>query len=140
MPNEIVTSDAPVLRDFYNDMNEHSIARYGRVRDDGSVYVLELERHAPRPNHDVPGKFTLTVWRAVESTDTGEAWVRSEAADNTYEWDAKGRGTYRDDEDGPDAAQAAFRRLKSSGKQAIDEWCDEHPYDGPRASYHERVD
>lgn len=125
----------PRLTDFYNDMNEHGSARYGRVLTGETAYVLELERH--RPFRGRPGSFTLTVWKPVREKGHPERFVSPDLDENRYEWDAVGRAEWSDDTDGPDAAQRTFRKLKSEQIDVV-EWCDGHPYTGPRTPYHEK--
>jgi len=125
----------PRLKDFYNDMNEHN-ARYGRVLDGGETYVLELERFPERPRGRNVGQFRLTIWKAVKQQSDTDRYARPDIEGNRYAWDAVGRKTYDDEEEGPDAAQRAFRRLKD-GSDDVAEWCDAHPYDGPRSPFHD---
>lgn len=112
----------PSLSDFYHDMNKHGAATYRKV---GTAYVVEVDTR--------PGGYWLTVWKAVEHPTEG-GYVAPMIDGNRYAWDAKGRKEY-DDRD------AAERRAKDFGgsEKAVQAWCGEHPYNGPRTPYNERV-
>lgn len=113
------TAQAPLLKDFYHDMNKHRTASYTRI---GDRYVLEADT--------CPGGGWLTVWEAVRS---GGAYVVGEHEGNRYEWDAIGRKQF----DSVTDARAAAEELMTVHK--VREWCQSHPYTGPRSSWEERA-
>lgn len=113
----------PSLSDFYRDMNEHQNATYRKI---GDSYVAELD--------SCPGGWQLTLWKAVEHP-TQEGYREPDGKpENQYAWDAVGREGFDDLEDGEE-------RLKELGNSVNDarEWASEHPYEGPRRSYAERM-
>lgn len=124
----------PTIEDFHHDMNDHN-ARYGRLVG-ATTHILELERFRPTNfGVDRPGRFRLVVWRAIRYYPDG--YVAPLIDGNRYTWDAVGEAEWTDDEDGPDAAQETFRRLKS-GDLDLGDWLEANPYDGPRRRWQER--
>lgn len=97
------------------------MAEYKKVTADA---VAELD--------SMPSGWSLTIWRAV-SHPTEEGYAPPENSDNRYGWDAEGRAEYDDREEG----NAKFSELR--GKQAVEEFCSEHPYEGPLSPYAERI-
>lgn len=113
-------TDDPTLQDFYHDMNEHGNAEYHRVPPH---HVVEAE------SHDSSDRSRLVVWKAVK--DGGE-YAEPDIDGNGYVWDAVG-STWFDTYNG---AVDVADELTTVGK--IEEWCNAHPYDGPKTPYAER--
>jgi len=108
----------PILKDFYNDMNQHGNAEYKRV---GGRYVIELE--------SMPSGWQVTVWEAVKE---GSTYVDPENNDNRYFWDAVGREEFSD----YDAGKEIFSELTT--RSDLQRFCEQNPYNGPRTPYRER--
>lgn len=113
----------PSLSDFYHDMNEHSGAEYKKV---GSNFVAELDSN--------PTGWQVTLWKAVKhSTREGYAPPIQGRPGIRYAWDAVGRAEFEDRDD----ARAEYQQLGSRNARAFTK---EHPYNGPRRSYSERLE
>lgn len=110
----------PKLSNFYNDMNEHEMADYKRIQPN---YVVELD--------SMPSGWQVTLWVAVT---TGDGYAPPENDDNHYAWDAIGRQEFDD----YDAGKSVYNEL--TGKNDVQTFREEHPYEGPRSPYSERVD
>lgn len=113
----------PGLRDFYHDMNEHGGADYRKV---GRRYVVELDTR--------PSGWAVTVWAAVEDAHRDGYAPPDGKEGNRYAWDAEGRETFEDH----DEARAVVAGFGQSERK-VREWCEAHPYDGPRSPYAERT-
>lgn len=119
---QVGRSDDPTLEDFYNDMNQHSNARYHRV--DGNK-VVELD--------STPGGWQVTVWKAVEHPHR-EAYAQPRNPKNRYAWDAIGREEFEEYEE----ASSVFSGLDTKG--LVERFCDENPYEGPRERHQDVLD
>lgn len=104
-------SNDPTLKDFFHDMNRHGNADYERVPPN---LVIETEVRIT----DV----RVVVWEAVKRHSQ---YVRPDDG-NRYVWDAIGSERF----DRREEATSDTVVLTTSNQ--VHEWCDEHPYEGPR--------
>lgn len=109
----------PLLKDFYNDMNQHRAAEYRRV---AGRYVIELD--------STPGGWWITVWEAVRRAGR---YVLPDG-ENRYAWDAVGREAF----DKEPAARSRYAHLTAKGD--VRSFCQTNPYEGPRSSWSERTE